>query len=465
MIINTDLFAFFRSKALERAATTTAYYNKAIRSLEEFLSTLNDSSIFPSEDVIVKWVLYLYICQFSTKSILLYFNSISALYRDALKEGIVPKNNIFGQLKPKIITVLDKSSVLDNDFHKLKVMMSSVQHLSGDAQIADDIITLSLLTGCRRSVKDIAALKKQDLLDTNKELSIILKRNINPRRKYIFNLHQHRLTIRQFEECVQNITSNLLIQYHIRQFGSMQDTLESYWAYAALLVGVSANKIVGYLGHAPKGIPLLSLCKPEYNGIDYVSITEIGSSLIKNPLRWYAMHLRYKVTYEELVERLSSIEGLTVPELFYPLNKIAKRIKKKLVFEEQPVISNIVFFHTRITDIIPLFRHISDLAWCYTTSGKYGTQYAAISDVSFHRFQEMIGHFTEDYESQISTNTISEGTDVKVSAGLFAGIEASLEKVETTDGNSILQLLYRSDNNFKWTVGIDHRLVIPKQRE
>lgn len=455
------LLDFFRLKAKDKAEGTAEYYQKAVNNLQAYLDTLDETAMFPSLDAIAGWITNLYLCKLSGKSILLYFNSISALYSHAVKEGVAEKTDIFGRIKPILTKSLKTESVNREDLVRLKKLLSSAQYLSGESRIAADLLLLSLLMG-GKPIVEVAMLKKSDIIDDDPEVAAIVARNVDTRRKYIFNLRQHVLTPRQLERLVNGVTEDLLSRHGIRLFGSVNDTIASYWAYTALLTGISGRVIVGYLGYAPKGLPLLSLYDSEPCDDIMPDIKSVGAAFVKNPTRWYAMHLRPYVTYDELVERIGTAKNIVAPKLFYPLERIAKRIGKKLVFEDQPIISNIVFFNCRVTDIVPLFSNISDLAWCYTVSGKSGSQYAVISDSSFYRFQEAIGQFTTGCEPAAGFSTvISAGTEVRVSGGLFVGMEASLEKVETLDGKSILQLMHRSDNNIKWSVGIDSRLVKP----
>ena len=83
------LLDFFRLKAKDKAEGTAEYYQKAVNNLQAYLDTLDETAVFPSLDVIAGWIMNLYLCKLSGKSILLYFNSISALYSHAKSVFII----------------------------------------------------------------------------------------------------------------------------------------------------------------------------------------------------------------------------------------------------------------------------------------------------------------------------------------------------------------------------------------
>lgn len=163
------------------------------------------------------------------------------------------------------------------------------------------------------------------------------------------------------------------------------------------------------------------------------------------------MKLRARVTYQEMQDHVRKYYDDKCPfEFFYPYDEIKKRIGKKLVTESVPVIKDIVFFRARVTDIFPLFCKIGDIAWCYTTTGKPGGDYAAIPRHQFERFQETIGQFTSDYEvAPIGGFEPEEGERVVVLSGLLADREFDISKIEDGD-NTVFQLRMIGDNGIQW---------------
>lgn len=166
------------------------------------------------------------------------------------------------------------------------------------------------------------------------------------------------------------------------------------------------------------------------------------------------------------------------PEIFYPCEEIARRIGKKLVYCNKPLISDVAFFRCRATDIRPLFSRIGDMAWCYRGCG--GSQYAVIPAGAMARFQEAIGMFTSDYQlSPIGSLTPKIGERVVIIGGVFAGRDGFIEKISTNTaslgaaeanasrtapntGNAsstIYRILLPDSTGFEWRVDLDSRLV------
>ena len=224
-------------------------------------------------------------------------------------------------------------------------------------------------------------------------------------------------------------------------------------AYSALCCGMSGSEVLAMMGTAPAGMPLLSLC--EVAEIDTAGksalMRSVTSIFVENPMRWYPMKLRPRVDFKTMTDRVAQAvnRGASI-EFFYPYDEIKKRIGKKLVTESVPVIKDIVFFRARVTDIFPLFCKIGDIAWCYTTTGKPGGDYAAIPRHQFERFQETIGQFTSDYEvAPIGGFEPEEGERVVVLSGLLADREFDISKIEDGD-NTVFQLRMIGDNGIQW---------------
>lgn len=454
------LFEFFRNKTNDKSNTTASYYTKAILSIEAFLNTLEDPSDFPSEQILADWFVNMLLRQYSLKTSILLFNSISGLYKLAVKEGLAQRTDAFKNIKAKInkYQADRRCDIIDGTgFDRVISLTRRADVQNSDNAIATDLMLLSLITGCM-SLDKIAKLKKDDIGDATTAKGSIIARHVDSRRKYIFDLKQSEYTPRQMARLLNNMMLNLFKLQNLPYTGSISDSIESYWAYAALQCGVFGSVIISVLGKAPKGIPALALCtkqKLSKEKIDSIA-NLVGETFIINPPHWYAMRLRPRATFDELSERIKSLKNIPQPELFYPMDEIAKRIKRKLIFEKQPVIKNVVFFNSRATDVFPLFCHISDLAWCYTITGKAGSPYAAISEKAFKRFQDAIGHYTTQYRTEQNNNRANpeKGASVKILNGLFQGIEASLNKIENKNGDSIFGLSYESENSFKWNINI-----------
>lgn len=293
---------------------------------------------------------------------------------------------------------------------------------------------------------------------------MLVERNASPTRKYLFPLDQSKLTPKQLAESVENKMRSRFVGFNIPIIQSVDNTIRLIWAFAAMKCGIPGSEIVALMGSAitTEGIPEMSLCvEANISQERREALTETVSTLLSNnPPRWYAMKLRSRVEFEDVEQRSQRFDVSALqPEFFYPLEEICKRVGKKIIKDKQPVIRDIVFFKLRATDIFPLFCKIGDLAWCYTTTGKPGGDYAPIPKSSFERFQETIGHFTPEYEiAPIGGFEPKEGESVVIINGPLANYEFEVEKAKDTD-HVIYQLNMIGDNGFQWRTSAQKRQI------
>ena len=404
----------------------------------------------------------------SGKTAIHYLDIVSALYKDTASDSNLDASKIFGQFKvcaKKILDMAKSWPVDDKIFNKILSITKSATPDSNVSQCAADILLYSLLNGAM-SLAEVAKVKVGEIEAENDAVAVIVRRNSDNYRKYLFPLDQSKLTPRQLEENVERKIRGLFVANNIPIVRSADNTIRLIWAYAALKCGIPGSEIVALMGSAMAidGIPEMSLCiKADVTQDRRAALTETVNTLLSNnPLRWYAMKLRGRVDFDDVVERTKNLdERILRPEFFYPLDEICKRVGKKIIKESQPVIRDIVFFKLRVTDIFPLFCKIGDLAWCYTTTGKPGGDYAPIPQSSFNRFQETIGYFTPEYEiAPIGGFEPKEGESVVIVNGPLANYEFEVEKAKDT-GNIIFQLNMIGDNGFQWRTSAKKRQLEP----
>lgn len=463
---NEGLLAFFRVKVEELETSSIKSYRKALASLYSFLASRTGDADLNRDETLADWFVHLFMKGVSFKTSCLYLDIVSGLYTNALKEGVVTGENPFGRFRTKVRTTGDavwSNGLGEQDFRRVMHTTKAAERQNGERALATDLLLFSLLNGCM-DLGRIARLRKEDIGRFDGESAAVLRRRAVPKRKYVFDLSQSDRTPRQLEKFIAGLIQNLCLLRNLPMTGTVKETIESYWAYAALKCGASGSDIVAALGAAPKGIPVLSLYgRPETpTTVSRDLSDEIGLLFIGNALRWYAMRLRPRVRFEEIEARLEQLEGeVNRPQLFYPYDEIAKKTGKKIVMENKPVISDVAFFRCRVTDIFPLFCKIGDLAWCYTSSGRPGSPYAVIPEDNFRKFQETIGHFTSEYRvAPMGTMVPREGEKVVFLGGLFGGQEIDISKVEEAAGASnIYRLSFDSQNGIDWKITVDKRLV------
>lgn len=465
-----NILRFFQSAVSDKVSgASSPGYQKAVASLTSFLKVRDRLSDAITEDLLADWLAFMYVSGISFNTANLYLNSISGLYKKAVVAGYVAHTVAFKNIKAKfkLTEGRDVSYLLtDSDFVRMVNLCKSAPNRTGDESKVIDVILFSLVSGCR-PVTEVATLTVPDTESLGDDARTIVERNSDTRRKYIFDLKQSQLTPRRLSRNLHDLVVQLFKERNLPFFDTVDETLRSYWAFAALKYGLSAATVVSCLGKVPVGVPVLSVSSmQEIPGIRKNAINRaVGEMFTANPLRWYAMRLRPRVKFEELDSRFMQLrDELSRPDMFYPCEEIAKRTGKKLRFEKKPVIADIVFFRSRVTDIFPMFTKIGDLAWCYTAPGSHGKTYAAIPTAAFRQFQETIGQFTPEYEVA-NIGELQPGHDDKVVVigGLFQGHEADFKEIDTTeDDNTIYRLQFFGDNGFEWRIGVDRRLLRKK---
>ncbi|MDE7141702.1 MAG: hypothetical protein K2O33_02255 [Muribaculaceae bacterium] len=326
---------------------------------------------------------------------------------------------------------------------------------TGELSVATDLLLFSLLNR-GMDLSDVARLKRSDLDAFGLESRRVAARHTEPRRKYVFPLGQSVKTDKQLDDYVGRLVSRLLVYRNIELPGTASDAARCYWAYAAMRFGASGGMVVGTLGRRPAGMPVLGLCEHggEIPAEHQDALAQAVAALfVDNPNNWYAMRLRPGVKFSSLERRFDELGDLVMrPELFYPCDEIARRVRKRLVYEQKPVLPDIVFFKSRVTDILPMFAKIGDIAWCYKHDGSY----AAIPKGAMERFQRTIGKFTPDYEvGPAGAIELRKGDRVVVVGGPFAGQEG-----EILDEPGIIYRirLFGDANDIEWRVN-DPRLI------
>lgn len=525
-----ELLEKFRSKAHSMPSSNTS--SRYLRAVDSFSASIaqyfpeSDSltsdapkELLPLYSLLADWAVEQWLSGTAYKTFILYLDILSALYSSASKDSLCPATKAFFNLKTALKTIGEEAwngGINNEIFERALRLTKNAGNCIGEDAVAAGMVLWILTHGCT-SLKEISTLKREDIgkSSLDDDLSYIFKNPSlnNPRRKYVFPLGQAERTPRQVSLYQQRIIKALFRRCRLPQADNVMDTIESIWAYAALRLGIDPKAIVDYLGHAPLGLPVLKLfvVRCELSGAgssenadssssenakrktENEYFTQIGNIFFDNPLRWYAMSLRPGVRFPELEARICHLSDELPPvELFYPCEEIAKAIGKKIVYRQRPFIRQVVFFQTRVTDIVRIFSKIGDLAWCYRQTGRPGSPYAEINPRQFELFQQTISRFTPDYEVASSGDLLLKPNDrVKVIGGLFNGMEAEVEGVvgiprscvnipakpsDTSDSHNgqrttedvptgiVYRLNLIGDNGIEWRVTVDPRLITPSEK-
>lgn len=417
------IFDFFESRVAAMAESSRKNYKKALSSLRFFIEGFENppaSWAFPAE-----WVVSMFAAGLSPKSRLHYFESVAALFTSAAKEGLIEPNDEFDRLRPAVKAMVQKDAaeVTGTDLENLRRLTRIFFAARETRDAIQGLISVSMMNGAMSPVK-IARLRNENLSDLEPASREVAKSMAAPGRKYLFPLDQSRQTPRQLERMVASAVAGALASASVRLSVSVQETLGACWALAALTCGASGAEVRGTLGFVPAALPVLQLVEPDASTEKRSNLRRaVGSLFMTNPKEWFALRLRPHIRFEKFETRLGRLSDRERPEIFYPCREISRRINKKIITESKPVIPEIVFFRSRVTDVAPLIHEVGDLGWVYTNSGTY----ARIAPQAMETFQRAIGRFAPDFEvGRIGTLEFRPGDRVEIIGGLGQGHSAEV---------------------------------------
>lgn len=462
-----QLLDIFQSRAEAISGPTAANYKKAVMCLRSFIISRphhSSTDLLFTTNFLEDWFIFMFFRGLTAKTSLHYFDIIAGF---ANKEtGDAECAAIFRSVKAAVKRIASEKwrlLISDENFNRLVNLTKIADRQQGETGLYTDILLFSLLNpGMELSV--VAKLQCEDIQDYSPACQRIAQRHISPKRKYIFPLDQSRKTCRQIEKTLSEKLSLLLEARNIPIIGNVQESIRSYWAYAALRCGVLPEMVIKILGHSPIGLPILAIYSERKGAVSaeqkQLLSDRVTDLFIGNPPNWYAMRLRPGIKFDRLKERIADCKDqIVTPELFYPCQEIAKKIDRKLVFEKRPIIPDIVFFKSCVTDILPLFHKIGDLAWCY----RNGDTYASIPQTAMEAFQKAIGKFTPDYEiGPVGSIALRPGDRIVVVGGAFTGKEGEIIGQSLNENGVIYRImLWGDNNNIEWRAN-DSRLIEKK---
>lgn len=257
---------------------------------------------------------------------------------------------------------------------------------------------------------------------------------------------------------------NAVIDYPDHHSPMHNERLGYIWACVALYAGVRPDIVKEILGKVPSRLGILQIC-------DTTQVTEDTLKAIKHEIimalsgerpQWFAMRLRPKVKYDDIINRFSLLNSeVKMPELFYPCKEIAMRMGRKVVWKGKPFIRDVVFFKEKKRDVFPLFTKIYDLAWCYRTPGGAAGDYAVIPEKAMIDFQKALGIITPDFEVTPSGKMeFKPGDEVVIVNGENVENYGTILKKASFDecGNKIYRVSLLHNNGYL-DIGIDARLL------
>ena len=471
IVETVDARSFFRAK------TDEAANEKSLKGLRQAFSAFDrfwgggalGFGDFTRE-AILEWSCRMLYEGYTQKTSVYYLRNLSALYGRAVKEGIAAENDVFGRTISKIMGLSPAMFVEKRDssvVEKLQRLVRLNAGGSGESALSRDLVIFSVLNGGLR-FDELAYFKKDDYKGGDPAIIEIVDRYSKPKNKYLFPLKQSERTPKQMRAFLKDRFSDALSLVGISLSNPADDTALELWCATALRCNAGVSTVLGCAGRRPISDPVFALADPREVTADERGriMAMVSHAIVDNPREWHAMQLRPTVDYGKLTARLKLCEkDIRIPEMYYPCEEIAKRIGRRLVYKNRPVISGLVFFKSRMSDISPLFRCIGDLAWCYREGKDVGSPYAVIPQSQMRLYQTTIGIFTPRTEIfPAGAITLEKGDRVEVIGGSFLGRMGKFGTVLTKNkgteaARTVYRLLLPDNNGIEWVVDTDPCLV------
>lgn len=471
IVESVDARSFFRAK-IDEAANEKSF--KGLRQAFSAFDRFWGGGALGFEDftqeAVLEWCCWLLYEGYTQKTSAYYLRNLSALYGRAVKEGIAEENDVFCRTISKIMGLPHTMFVAkknSNVVEKLQRLVRLNAGGNGGGTLSRDLVIFSVLNGGLR-FEELAYIKKDDYKGSDPAIIEIVDRYSKPKNKYLFPLKQSERTPKQVRTFLKDRFSEALTLVGISLSNPVDDTALELWCATALRCNAGVSTVLGCTGRRPISDPVFALADPREVTADERDciMAMVSHAIVDNPREWYAMQLRPTVDYGKLMARLKLCEkDIRVPEMYYPCEEIAKRIGRRLVYKNRPVISGLVFFKSCMSDISLLFRCIGDLAWCYREGKDVGSPYAVIPQSQMRVYQTTIGIFTPRTEIfPIGTITLEKGDKVEVIGGSFLGrmgkFGTSFTKNKGTEAaRTVYRLLLPDNNGIEWVVDTDPYLV------
>lgn len=463
-----DAIEFFKVKSQEAySQKTKENLQYAINALIEFVGDSHiDHTIF-TESMIGEWVSRLLFQGYSPKTISNnILKRIATLYNKAAEEGLAQPTEVFKTAQNRLNNIDCSTDAADsNIFGKVQELIRRDYSSAPILQLAKDILLFSIFKG-GMSFEEIANYNKDEYKGDNKAILEIVNRYSQPRNKYLFPLNRTNATAKRLVRHIQQLLEKVLKNHDLIYSSTPTDITFRLWAYLAMNCGVSASDVSACIAPRNKNIPVTAFAVPsELTENQIIEIRKkVETTLNHNPQHWYAMHLRPRVKYKNLTDRLTE-RNISLDDIYYPIEDIFRKVGKKKIFESQPVISWLVFFRTRATVLNRLYKEIGDLAWGYRYLPNYKSPYAIIPDREIRYYQESIGTLSPGTQILRDDEVeFNEGDHLVILGGALNGRHATFVSTKKIKNGSagdkiVFRVKLAGGTNANWIVDRDPNLV------
>jgi transcription antitermination factor NusG len=429
-----SFFLYLKNEGRLNDATMT---EKALRSLKKHLEGKEPGFEDLTELVIKSWVDSL-LPRLTIATIIRYIESLGQLNKHAIRLGYIDRNDIFESIREYI------EGLSEGGFDKTsKTLIEVVQQLARvhrtDPPSVGYAIDAYLYSFYHAGLDIETVIELQDdsqLCQMPQTAALTAKYN-DPRRKYIFPLNQWRGTTKQIK-----LTIEKDLQHYMRTHGmkvgsrTNADFITNAWVAAAKSCGFSNADICAccpqVVNSKMKGVEPSALTQSQ---IDDIKCT-VANSIIDMVPHWYAIRFIGK---DDLVRKSIKEICRTAPyTIYYPIEEVYKKIKKKRVVETRPTIRNIMFIQTTANQINRIESAKLEQRFFHVLRNPARTnkEFAIIPNKEMRIFSMIVSNGLDIIgEEELRDMEIVEGSYVEITEGLNKGYRGHVYKIRNKDNS------------------------------
>lgn len=421
---------YFRVKSGQpESRATAASTRQAVDAFVRFVGGAEVSFDSFDESLIGEWVTHLLYNGYSLKTAAYYVKRLAALYAKAVADRRATATDAFANVRARLNDPAAQrlDGMADRaTFDKLRSIVCADYSATPTRRLAKDMLLFAVYNG-GLTFGEIASFKKDDYHGDDEHIRAIVDRYSRPKNTYLFPLDHSKRTPRRLAADVEVLVRSVADRVGLRVSDNPGDTALDLWCMAAMRCGIAAADIAACVGSRAGGNAVTAFVRPADIAADTVDLLrrQVTTALADNPRRWYAMHLRRHVDYDMLIARLKE-RHISLPDIYYPMEDIVRKVGHRRVFETRPVIAWLVFFRERVSELNNLYSHIGDLAWGYRLSRDINAPYAVISLTEIAIYQRALGTFSADTELLDPDSTeLKPGDRLVIIGGILEGRPAT----------------------------------------
>lgn len=416
-------------------------YRKFLNLFSEFL---NGKTITPDEisiDLSNDFVHWLVDCGYSQTYVNRIGQNFKSLYNTAAKEGLCPKRkDLFPWVKsskgkpkklnesdfPHMLQEINRRKFTDGSIHSRYRNLLNLSILLGGASL--DIVS-------KLSAKDISHGRIDITWNKNKSRSFLATPKIAELINDLQTISKDNDFTSPYALPLDRMAGLLLASdKFVFNEGSLAEAAEA----TLRSLGLKGTLIKNYLLHpaSSSSLTILDDNPVDQEQLDKVTI-ELEDFLFATRKRWYALRMTadYDVVEALIKESINDGEVTT----FYPMEKVARKVRGKIKKTQAPVLKNILFIFSTKSKACELDTLLRGKAYFYRTSPDDLKSYSIIHDEDMRRFRELI---TSDCELTEIPNSreLEEGTQIDITGNVFHGKKAIVIRREK-DGRYLVNVL------------------------